>query len=97
MRTAIGVDLGGSHVTAAVVGEDGAIRQQHEEDLEDLRFDAVIAALETTIGLGGTSRPAPTAFATTNGRLITPALGIKDTNAGCRCSRAFIAVRDERR
>jgi glucokinase len=51
MRTAIGVDLGGSHVTAAVVGEDGAIRQQHEEDLEDLRFEAVIAALEATIGM----------------------------------------------
>jgi glucokinase len=50
MQTAIGVDLGGSHVTAAVVSEDGAIRRQHEEDLEDLRFDAVIAALETTIG-----------------------------------------------
>lgn len=51
MRTAIGVDLGGSHVTAAVVTDDGAIHRQHEEDLEDLRFEAVIAALETTIGL----------------------------------------------
>jgi glucokinase len=50
MRTAIGVDLGGSHVTAAVVTEDGAILRQHEEDLEDLRFEAVIAALDTTIG-----------------------------------------------
>jgi glucokinase len=50
MQTAIGVDLGGSHVTAAVVTEDGAIRRQHEEDLEDLRFEAVIAALDTTIG-----------------------------------------------
>ncbi len=51
MRTAIGVDLGGSHVTAAVVTEDGAIHRQHEEDLEDLKFEAVIAALETTIGM----------------------------------------------
>jgi glucokinase len=51
MRTAIGVDLGGSHVTAAVVTEDGAIHRQHEEDLEDLRFEAVIAALETMIDL----------------------------------------------
>ncbi len=50
MRTAIGVDLGGSHVTAAVVTEDGAIHRQHEEDLEDLRFEAVIAALDATIG-----------------------------------------------
>jgi predicted NBD/HSP70 family sugar kinase len=38
MQTAIGVDLGGSHVTAAVITEDGAIHRQHEEDLEDLRF-----------------------------------------------------------
>jgi glucokinase len=51
MRTAIGVDLGGSHVTAAVVSEDGAIQRQHEEDLEDLRFEAVIGALDTTIGM----------------------------------------------
>jgi glucokinase len=51
MRTAIGVDLGGSHVTAAVVTEDGTILHQHEEDLEDLRFEAVIAALGTTIGM----------------------------------------------
>lgn len=50
MRTAIGVDLGGSHVTAAVVTEDGHILRQHEEDLEDLRFEAVIPALDTTIG-----------------------------------------------
>jgi glucokinase len=50
MQTAIGVDLGGSHVTAAVVTEDGAILRQHEEDLDDLRFEAVIAALDTTIG-----------------------------------------------
>ncbi|HEY1976267.1 MAG TPA: ROK family protein [Candidatus Baltobacteraceae bacterium] len=50
MRTAIGVDLGGSHVTAAVVTDDGAIHQQHELDLEDLRYDAVISALNDTIG-----------------------------------------------
>jgi len=51
MQTAIGVDLGGSHVTAAVISEEGTIHQQHEEDLEDLHFDSVIAALDTTIGL----------------------------------------------
>jgi glucokinase len=50
MRTAIGVDLGGSHVSAAVVSEDGAIHSQHEEDLGDLRFESVIAALDATIG-----------------------------------------------
>jgi glucokinase len=51
MQTAIGVDLGGSHVTAAAITEDGAIRFQHEQDLEDLRFEAVIEALEATVGL----------------------------------------------
>jgi glucokinase len=50
MRTAIGVDLGGSHVTAAVVSEDGTIHRQHEVDLEDLSFDAVTDALKSTIG-----------------------------------------------
>jgi glucokinase len=49
MRTAIGVDLGASHVAAAVVTDDGAIHTQHEEDLEDLRFEAVIAAVEAVI------------------------------------------------
>ncbi len=51
MQTAIGVDLGGSHVTAAVITEDGAIHRQHEEDLEDLRFEAVIAAVEEQVAL----------------------------------------------
>jgi glucokinase len=51
MQTAIGVDLGGSHVTAAVVTADGAIHRQHEEDLEDLRFDAVIGTVEEMVGL----------------------------------------------
>jgi glucokinase len=51
MQTAIGVDLGGSHVTAAVITEDGTIHRQHEEDLEDLRFEAVIAAIDAQVGL----------------------------------------------
>jgi len=51
MQTAIGVDLGASHVAAAVVTDDGAIRAQHEEDLEDLRFEAVIAAVEAVVEL----------------------------------------------
>jgi glucokinase len=49
MRTAIGVDLGGSHTTAAVIGEDGSIHKQHEKDLDDLSFDAVISALVEVI------------------------------------------------
>ncbi|HKE36537.1 MAG TPA: ROK family glucokinase [Candidatus Baltobacteraceae bacterium] len=49
MQTAIGVDLGGSHVSASVVTDDGTIHRQHELDLEDLRYDAVISALDDTI------------------------------------------------
>ncbi|HZY99266.1 MAG TPA: ROK family protein [Candidatus Baltobacteraceae bacterium] len=49
MQTAIGVDLGGSHVTASVVTDDGTIHRQHELDLEDLRYEAVISALDDTI------------------------------------------------
>ncbi len=50
MRTAIGVDLGGSHVTAGVVTDDGTIHGQYEQDLEDLQFDKVIEVLAERIG-----------------------------------------------
>lgn len=49
MRTAIGVDLGGSHVTAAVVTDDGKIHSQHEQDLENLRFESVVDALAVQV------------------------------------------------
>jgi glucokinase len=49
LRTAIGVDLGGSHVTAAVITEDGVIHRQHEVDLEDLAFKTVMPLLIETI------------------------------------------------
>jgi glucokinase len=50
MRTAIGVDLGGSHVTAGVVTDDGTIHGQFEQDLDDLQFDKVIEVLAERIG-----------------------------------------------
>ncbi len=50
MQTAIGVDLGGSHVTAGIVGEDGSILGQHEHDLEQTDFATVIDALESVVG-----------------------------------------------
>jgi glucokinase len=43
------VDLGGSHVTAGVVQEDGKILAQHEQDIEDRSFDAVITAIENVV------------------------------------------------
>jgi glucokinase len=49
VRKAIGVDLGGSHVTAGVVQEDGKILSQHELDITDRSADAVIAAVESVV------------------------------------------------
>lgn len=50
MRKAIGVDLGGSHVTAGVIQEDGKILSQHEKDIFDRSFAAVIASVEEVVG-----------------------------------------------
>jgi glucokinase len=44
------VDLGGSHVTAGVIQEDGKILSQHELDIEDRTFNAVIGAIEQVVG-----------------------------------------------
>ncbi|MBV8244861.1 MAG: ROK family glucokinase [Candidatus Eremiobacteraeota bacterium] len=49
MRKAIGVDLGGSHVMAAVVEEDGRISSRDEIDIEDHAVDAVMHAVQQTI------------------------------------------------
>ncbi len=49
MSQAIGVDLGGSHVMAAVVSTDGTLGKRHELDLNDLAPDAVLDALQTVI------------------------------------------------
>lgn len=45
---AIGVDLGGSHVMAAIV-EDGAIVEREENDVVDRTFEAVVTMIVTTI------------------------------------------------
>lgn len=50
MRKAIGVDLGGSHTTAAVVNEDGKIESQHELDIADRSFDAVVESIAAVVG-----------------------------------------------
>lgn len=49
MRKAIGVDLGGSHVTAGVIQEDGKILSQHELDITDRSFDAVVGSIEQVV------------------------------------------------
>lgn len=49
VRKAIGIDLGGSHVTAGVVQEDGTICSRHEEDITDRAFEAVFAALQNVV------------------------------------------------
>lgn len=50
MQKAIGVDLGGSHVMAAVISDDGKIASRHEQDLDDLAVDPVVNAVENTVG-----------------------------------------------
>ena len=45
MQYAIGVDLGGSHTTAALVQEDGQILVREEQDIFDRSFEAVVAAV----------------------------------------------------
>jgi glucokinase len=49
MRTAVGVDLGGSHATATIVDEAGTIQFRHEQDIIDRSPNAVFAALDTVI------------------------------------------------
>jgi glucokinase len=45
MKRAIGVDLGGSHVSAAIVDERGTIGAKHARDLTDVSPDTVITAI----------------------------------------------------
>lgn len=49
MRHAIGIDLGGSHVSAGVVAENGEIVDHHERDISDHAFEAVLAAVESVV------------------------------------------------
>ena len=51
MKRAIGVDLGGTHVLAAVVDEAGTIRSRHEQEIVDHTPDAVIDLVESQIAL----------------------------------------------
>ena len=48
-RGAIGVDLGGSHVMAAAVDEDGRIQAKHERDIDDRAPSAVVDALAEVV------------------------------------------------
>jgi glucokinase len=50
VRKAIGVDLGGSHVTAGVIQENGKILSQHELDITDREFNSVIGSIEEVVG-----------------------------------------------
>jgi glucokinase len=45
----MGVDLGGSHVMAALVDEDGTITNRAETDIEDHAFEAVVAMVGDTV------------------------------------------------
>ncbi|MDQ6823829.1 MAG: ROK family glucokinase [Candidatus Eremiobacteraeota bacterium] len=49
MRHVIGIDLGGSHVSAGVVAEGGEIVDQHQQDITDHDFEAVLAVVEAVV------------------------------------------------
>ncbi len=49
MRAAVGVDLGGSHVMAAVIDESGEFHSKHERDIDDHTPAAVIEALTAVV------------------------------------------------
>jgi glucokinase len=49
MQTAIGVDLGGSHVTAGIVSDAGTLGKQFVLDIEDSAFDTVITSVVDVI------------------------------------------------
>ncbi len=49
MQKAIGVDLGGSHVMAAVISDDGKIGTRYEQELDTLAVDSVVKAVEDTV------------------------------------------------
>lgn len=45
MRTAIGIDLGGTHASAVTVREDGIVERKDDLDVDDRSFDAVVRVL----------------------------------------------------
>jgi glucokinase len=49
VKQTIGVDLGGSHVMAALVDEVGTLGKKHELDLDDRAPDKVVDALECVV------------------------------------------------
>ncbi|MBD5655398.1 MAG: ROK family protein, partial [Candidatus Eremiobacteraeota bacterium] len=49
MAKTIGVDLGGSHVLATVVDENGTILERSEHDIDDHDPDAVVKLIATAI------------------------------------------------
>ena len=98
MRTAIGVDLGGSHTAAGVLTEDGTIHAQHELDLDDLSFDSVVDAVVQVVGLAladagpnvsaiGVGSPG-NVQAQTGTILYSPNFGWKDARSARRCARS---------
>jgi glucokinase len=98
-RAAIGVDLGGSHVMAAVVDEVGEIHAKFERDIEDRAPSAVVDALAdvvrsaiaatkfdvTGIGIGSPGNIDPA----TGTIRYSPNFGWTDVPLGARVREAF--------
>jgi len=98
-RAAIGVDLGGSHVMAALVDEAGQLHEQYEHDITDRSPEAVVDALAGVvrkaidgasdevvgIGIGSPGNIDPT----TGTIRYSPNFGWEDVPLGARVREAF--------
>jgi glucokinase len=98
-RGAIGVDLGGSHVMAAVVDEAGEIQTKFEHDIVDRTPDAVVAVLAgvvksaldaSKLDVAGIGIGSPGNIDPSNGTIRwSPNFGWTDVPLGHRVREAF--------
>jgi len=98
-RGAIGVDLGGSHVMAAVVDETGRIQAKFEHDVADHAPDAVVATLAgvvrnaldaSKLEIAGVGIGSPGNVDPVSGTIRwSPNLGWEDVPLGKRVREAF--------
>ena len=99
MSQAIGIDLGGSHVMAALVDDGGTISAKHEKDILDHAPEAVFAAIDKVvqsvladtkdrvagIGIGSPGNIDPA----TGTIRYSPNFGWKDVPLGARLRKSF--------
>lgn len=98
-RKTIGIDLGGSHVLAAVVGDDGAIVARAEHDIVDHDFESVVATIGAAVDEANASSKEKVATigigspgdidAATGAVRYSPNFGWRDVPLGARLTERF--------